>query len=42
MKTILAALAITLGVMSATLPASAGYTSPDSSKLQQALTNGIP
>ena len=40
MKTILAALAVTLGVMSATLPASADYKSPSDSRLQQALTNG--
>ena len=42
MKTVLAALAVTLGLMSVTIPASAGYTTPDSSRLQQALTNGIP
>ena len=40
MKTILAALAVTLGVMSATLPASADYSAPDASRLQQALTHG--
>ena len=40
MKTVLAALAITLGLMSVALPASAAYTSPDASSLQQALSNG--
>ena len=40
MKTVLAALALTLGVLSASLPASADYTSPSASRLQQALTHG--
>ena len=42
MKTVIAALAVTIALAAAALPASAGYTSPDASRLQQAFTNGIP
>ena len=42
MKTLIAALAISIGFVAVALPASAGYTSPNSSKVQQALQNGVP
>lgn len=42
MKTVLAAFAVTLALMSVALPASAGYTSPEASRLQQAFTVGVP
>ena len=40
MKTTLAALAVALGLISVSLPASAGYVSPSASSLQKALSNG--
>ena len=40
MKTILAALAVTFAIAAAALPASADYTSPDASRLQQSLNHG--
>ena len=40
MRTFIAALAVTVGLMSVALPASAGYVSPDASRLQQALSHG--
>ena len=40
MKTFIAALAVTLGLMSVALPASADYTSPNESRLQQSLHHG--
>ena len=40
MKTILAALAVTVGLLSVALPASADYVSPDASRLEKALSNG--
>ena len=40
MKTLIAALAVTLGLMSVTLPASADYVSPDASRFTKALNNG--
>ena len=39
MKTALVALTVSLGLLAAILPASAGYVSPDASRLQQALSN---
>ena len=42
MKILIAALAVSLAVASVALPASAGYTSPDAGRLQQAFTVGIP
>ena len=42
MKTVLAALAVTIGLMSVALPASAGYVAPGASWSTKALTNGIP
>ena len=40
MRTFIAALAVTVGLMAVALPASADYTSPDASRLQQSLTHG--
>ena len=40
--TFLAAAAVSVSLIAASLPASAGYTSPDTSKSQQAFTNGVP
>ena len=40
MKTLIATLAVTLGLLSAALPASADYTSPSDSRLQQSLHHG--
>ena len=42
MKALLATLAASIALIAVALPASAGYTSPDSSKIQQALQNGVP
>ena len=40
MKTILIALAATIGIMSVTLPASAGYIDPNASWREQAFQHG--
>ena len=40
MKTIIAALAVTLGLMSVALPASADYTSPNATWQTRALSHG--
>ena len=40
MKTVLAALAITAGLIATALPASAGYVDPASSRLTQAFQHG--
>ena len=40
MKIVLATLALALGFSAAALPASADYTDPNASRLQQALTHG--
>jgi hypothetical protein len=40
MKTIIAAIAITLGLLSTSLTASAGYVAPDASWQTRALTGG--
>ena len=40
MKTVLAALAVTVGLLSVSLPASADYVSPDASRFTRALNNG--
>ena len=40
MKTVIAALAVTLGLMSVSLPASADYVSPEASRFTKALNNG--
>ena len=42
MKTILAALAVTVGIVSVALPASAGYVSPNANWQTKAFTNGVP
>ena len=42
MKTTLTAMAVVLGLITASLPASAGYTSPNASWSDKAFTNGIP
>ena len=40
MKTLIAALAVTAGILAAALPASAGYTSPDAGWQQKAFSVG--
>ena len=40
MKAVLAALAVTLGVLAVALPASAGYTAPGASWQERAFTVG--
>ena len=40
MRTVLAALAVTLAIAGATLPASAAYTAPGASWQEKALSNG--
>ena len=42
MKTMIAACALTVAILMAALPASAGYTSPQAGWASQAFTNGIP
>ena len=42
MKTVLAALAVTIGLMAAIIPASAGYVSPDAGFATKAFTVGVP
>ena len=42
MKSVFAVLAMTLGLLIAALPASAGYVSPNAGWATQAFTNGIP
>ena len=42
MKKIIATLAVSMTLIAVSLPASAGYTAPDSSRSQQAFTNGVP
>lgn len=40
MKTLIAALAVTVGILAAALPASAGYTSPDADFATRAFSVG--
>ena len=42
MKNFIAAIAASVALIAIAAPASAGYTSPNSSKVQQALQNGVP
>ena len=42
MRTVVATLAVAMALIAVSLPASAGYTSPNSSQLQQAFQNGVP
>ena len=40
MKTVIAAIAVAIGIASIALPASAGYVAPDASWTTKALTSG--